>query len=114
MYYDKIIAPTIEDATREAKRKYGQDCFILDTKEEKVFQDGILGLFGKKKTRCILTCSVPDSYFKRQKCLDILNQKNDNLKYPEINNSNDDSKYQRRRLTPMVCNRLSDKVLNRI
>ena len=66
MYYDKIIAPTIEDATREAKRKYGQDCFILDTKEEKVFQDGILGFFGKKKTRCILTCSVPDSYFKRQ------------------------------------------------
>lgn len=95
MYYDKIIAPTIEDATREAKRKYGQDCFILDTKEEKVFQDGILGLFGKKKTRCILTCSVPDSYFKRQKCLDILNQKNDNLKYPEINNSNDDSKYKK-------------------
>ena len=33
MYYDKIIAPTIEEATREAKRKYGQDCFILDTKD---------------------------------------------------------------------------------
>ena len=88
MYYDKIIAPTIEDATREAKRKYGQDCFILDTKEEKVFQDGIWGIFGKKKTRCTLTCSVPDSYFKRQKCLDMLNQKNENLKSSEVDNSN--------------------------
>ncbi|MBQ2295110.1 MAG: hypothetical protein II258_06965, partial [Spirochaetales bacterium] len=87
MYYDKIIAPTIEDATREAKRKYGQDCFILDTKEEKVFQDGIWGIFGKKKTRCTLTCSVPDSYFKRQKCLDILNQKNESLKSSEVDNS---------------------------
>lgn len=97
MYYDKIIAPTVEDATREAKRKYGQDCFILDTKEEKVFQDGILGLFGKKKTRCILTCSVPDSYFKRQKCLDVLNKKNDDLKYPETENLNEAPKYEKNR-----------------
>ncbi len=102
MYYDKIIAPTIEDATREAKRKYGQDCFILDTKEEKVFQDGILGLFGKKKTRCILTCSVPDSYFKRQKCLDILNKKNDNLKYPEADNFNDVPKYEKSSPEPEI------------
>ena len=89
MYYDKIIAPTVEEATREAKRKYGQDCFILDTKEEKVFQDGLWGmLFGKKKTRCTLTCSVPDSYFKRQKCLDTLIQKNETLKSSEMDNSN--------------------------
>lgn len=89
MYYDKIIAPTVEDAKREAKRKYGSDCFILETKEEKVCQDGILGMFGKKKTRCILTCSVPDSHFKRQKCLDILNKKNDDLKRPETDNATD-------------------------
>lgn len=100
MYYDKIIAPTVEDATREAKRKYGQDCYILDTKEEKVFQDGILGLFGKKKTRCVLTCSVPDSYFKRQKCLDILNKKNDDLKYSEADNVNDVQKYEKNDIEP--------------
>lgn len=101
MYYDKIIAPTEEDAIREAKRKYGQDCFILDTKKEKVFQDGgILGLFGKKKTRCILTCSVPDSYFKRQKCLDILNKKNDDLKYPEADNVNTAEKYEKNSVEP--------------
>lgn len=100
MYYDKIIAPTVEDATREAKRKYGQDCYILDTKEEKVFRDGILGLFGKKKTRCVLTCSVPDSYFKRQKCLDILNKKNDDLKYSEADNVNDVQKYEKNDIEP--------------
>ena len=100
MYYDKIIAPTVEDATREAKRKYGQDCYILDTKEEKVFQDGILGLFGKKKTRCVLTCSVPDSYFKRQKCLDILNKKNDDLKYSDADNVNDVQKYEKNDIEP--------------
>lgn len=103
MYYDKIIAPTLEDAKREAKRKYGQDCFILDTKEEKVYQDGLLGFFGKKKTRCILTCSVPDSYFKRQKCLDVLNKKNDDLKIGEKSSINDvsvnaknDEQYERK------------------